>query len=260
MEIVIQPDRQQASRMAARIVARLVREKPHAVLGFATGKTPVRLYEILAEMHREDGLDFSGVTAFNLDEYLRIPPEHPASFHSYMRTHLFDKINIPENRIHIPDGMAPDIPSYCRYYEATIRSSGGIDIQILGIGSNGHIGYNEPTSSLTSRMRIKTLTDETREEIAPGFGGLDKVPSHVLTLGLGSIMDSRMCLLLAFSKKKARAIAQTVEGPVTASVPGTVLQMHPRTVIILDEEAASDLKDANYYRWVNENKPDWQKY
>jgi glucosamine-6-phosphate deaminase len=177
-----------------------------------------------------------------------------------MRTHLFNEINIPDNRIHIPDGLAPDIPSYCRYYEASIRSAGGIDIQILGIGKNGHLGFNEPSSSLTSRMRIKTLTDETRKEIAPGFGGMDKAPSHVLTLGLGSIMDSRTCLLLAFGKKKARAIAQTVEGPVTAAMPGSVLQMHPRAVVIVDEEAASELKMADYYRWVSENKPDWQKY
>ncbi len=260
MEIVIQPDSREASKLAARIIARAVREKPRTVLGFATGNTVLELYAELAELHRTEGLDFSGVTTFNLDEYLGIPPGHPASFHSYMGLHLFSKLNIPQNRIHIPDGMAPDIPSYCRYYEASVRSAGGIDIQILGIGKNGHLGFNEPSSSLTSRMRIKTLTDETRKEIAPGFGGLDKVPSHVLTLGLGSIMDSRMCLLLAFGKKKARAISQMVEGPVTSAMPGSVLQMHPRAVVIVDEEAASELKMADYYRWVNENKPDWQKY
>ncbi len=260
MEIIIQPDVLEASRIAARIIARTVREKPHAVLGFATGNSPRQLYANLTELHSKENLDFSGVTAFNLDEYLGTAADHPASFHSYMKTLLFDKINIPNRRIHIPDGLAPDIPSYCRYYEASIRSAGGIDIQVLGIGSNGHIGFNEPTSSLTSRTRIKTLTEETRKEIAPGFGGMDKTPSHVITMGLGTIMDSRMCLLLAFGKKKAKAIAQTVEGPVTAWMPGTILQMHPRTMIIIDEDAASELKMADYYRWVHENKPEWQRF
>jgi glucosamine-6-phosphate deaminase len=259
MEIIIQPDSPHGSRIAADIVARTVREKPHAVLGLATGRTPLQLYRGLVDMHRGSGLDFAGVTCFNLDEYVGVPPAHPASFHSYMWAHLFSQLNVSRERVNIPDGQTPDVPAACRKYEQAIRSAGGIDIQVLGIGTNGHIGFNEPSSSLTSRTRIKTLTDETRREVAAGFGGLAGVPTHVITMGLGTILEARMCLLLAFGKKKARAVAQTIEGPVTAMVPGSVLQMHPRAVIVLDEEAASELTMAPYYRWVYEHKPDWQK-
>jgi glucosamine-6-phosphate deaminase len=259
MEIIIQPDSQKGSLVAARIVARLIRGKPHSVIGFATGNTPLQLYKNLVRMHREEGLDFSGVTTFNLDEYVGIPPTHPSSFHSYMWAHLFSQINIPRDRIHIPDGMTADIPAVCRNYEEAIKSSGGIDVQILGIGTNGHLGFNEPTSSLASRTRIKTLTEQSRLDTAAAFGGQENVPSHVITMGLGTILDSRMCLLLAFGKKKARAVALTAEGPLTAMVPSTVLQLHPRAVLILDKDAASELKMADYYSWVYEHKPDWQK-
>ncbi|MGZ5423834.1 MAG: glucosamine-6-phosphate deaminase [Candidatus Aminicenantales bacterium] len=260
MEIIIQPNSQQASELAARIVARTVREKPHAVLGLATGNTPLQLYRNLVRMHRESGLDFSGVTSFNLDEYVGIPPAHPSSFHSYMWAHLFSSINMPRERINIPDGMTGDILAACRKYEQAIRSAGGVDIQILGIGTNGHIGFNEPSSSLSSRTRIKTLTEETRLDAAAAFGGEEAVPTHVITMGLGTILDSKMCLLLAFGKKKAKAISLAAEGPVTAMVPGSILQMHPRAIFILDKDAASDLKMADYYVWINEHKPDWQKY
>jgi glucosamine-6-phosphate deaminase len=260
MEVVIQPDSQKASLIAARIIAQLIREKPHAVLGFATGNTPLQLYKNLVRIHREEGLDFVGVTAFNLDEYVGIPPAHPSSFHSYMWAHLFSQINIAKERIHIPDGLSPDVLATCRKYEEAIKSAGGIDIQVLGIGTNGHLGFNEPTSSLGSRTRIKTLTDQSRLDAAAAFGGQENVPSHVITMGLGTILDSRMCLLLAFGKKKARAVAMTVEGPLTASVPGSVLQLHPRAVIIVDKDAAAELKMADYYAWVYEHKPEWQKY
>ena len=260
MEIIIQPDGQQASQVAARIVGRLVKEKPHAVIGFATGNTPLQLYKNMVRMHREEGLDFSSVTTFNLDEYVGVPPVHPSSFHSYMWAHLFSQLNIPNTRIHIPDGLAADIPAVCRNYEQAIKSAGGIDIQIMGIGTNGHLGFNEPTSSLYSRTRIKTLTEETRLNNSAAFGGQDNVPLHVITMGLGTILESRACLLMAFGKKKARAIALTVEGPLTSMVPGTVLQLHPRAVVVLDKDAASELKMGDYYTWVYEHKPGWQKY
>ena len=260
MEIIIQPDSPQASQTAARIVARHVREKPHAVLGFATGNTPLQLYRNLVRMHLESGLDFSDVTSFNLDEYIGVPPAHPSSLHSYMWANLFSHINMPKERINIPDGLAVDIPAACRKYEQAIHSAGGIDVQVLGLGTNGHIGFNEPSSSLSSRTRIKTLTDESRSAAAAGFGGHKGVPTHVITMGLGTIMDAKMCLLLAFGEKKAAAVAKMVEGPVTSMVPGSILQMHPRAVIILDRDAASELKMAYYYNWVRDHKPDWQKY
>jgi glucosamine-6-phosphate deaminase len=260
MEVIIQPDMQQASLVGAKIIAELVRGKPQAVLGFATGKTPLALYQSLGEMHRREGLDFGRATAFNLDEYIGLDPSHPASFHSYMWKYVFSHINIHKDKIHIPNGLASDIPATCREFEETIKAAGGIDIQILGIGGDGHIGFNEPSSSLTSRTRIKTLTAETRKDQAADFGGERNVPYHVITMGLGTIMESRMCLLLAFGKKKAQPIAQTIEGPITAMVPASVLQLHQKAIIILDEDASAGLKKTDYYKWVYDHKPDWQKY
>jgi glucosamine-6-phosphate deaminase len=260
MEIIIQPDSRKASLIAARIVARVVREKTRPVLGFATGNSPLQVYKDLIRMHREEGLDFSRVTTFNLDEYVGLASDHPSSFHAFMKQHLFGYVNIPEENVHIPDGMTKDIPAFCRRYEEDIKAAGGIDVQILGIGTDGHVGFNEPSSSLASRTRIKTLTDQTRKDNAVFFGGEENVPFHCITMGVGTIMDSRMCLLLAFGKKKARAIAATCEGPITTMVPGSVLQMHPHAIIIIDKDAASELKKVDYYEWVYSHKPDWQKH
>jgi len=260
MEIIIQPDSRKASLIATRIVARVVREKTRPVLGFATGNSPLQFYKDLIRMHREEGLDFSRVTTFNLDEYVGLPADHPSSFHTFMEQNLFGHVNIPEENVHIPDGMTKDIPAFCRRYEEDIKAAGGIDVQILGIGTDGHIGFNEPSSSLASRTRIKTLTDQTRKDNAVFFGGEENVPFHCITMGVGTIMDSRMCLLLAFGKKKARAIAATCEGPITTMVPGSVLQMHPHAIIIIDKDAASELKKVDYYEWVYSHKPDWQKH
>ncbi len=258
MEIIIQPTHREASLVASRLVARAVREKPHIVLGLATGNTPLPLYEELVRLHHKAGLDFSRASTFNLDEYVGLGPEHPASYHHFMKTHLFEGLNIPAGKIHLPDGLAPDIPAACRQYEDAIRDAGGIDIQILGIGTNGHIGFNEPCSSLASRTRIKTLTRQTRLDNSAGFGSEENVPCHVITMGLGTILESRMCLLLAFGRKKASAVAKALEGPLTASVPASVLQLHPRAVIVLDEDAAAELERADYYKWVYAHKPDWQ--
>ena len=258
MEIIIQSTSREASLVASRIVARAIHEKPHTVLGLATGNTPLPLYKELVRLHREAGLDFGRASTFNLDEYVGLAPEHPASYHHFMKTHLFEGLNIPAGRIHIPDGQAPDIPAACRQYEDAIRDAGGIDIQVLGIGTNGHIGFNEPSSSLASRTRIKTLTRQTRLDNSAGFGGEENVPCHVITMGLGTILESRMCLLLAFGRKKAPAVAKALEGPLTAAVPASVLQLHPHAVIVLDEDAAAELERADYYKWVYTNKPDWQ--
>ena len=260
MEVIIQPDAQSASVVAARYISHLLRDKPDAVIGFATGNTPILLYNELARKHREGHIDFSRVTTFNLDEYVGLPPEHPASYRSFMFKHLFDHINVPRERIHIPDGMAADIPSFCEEYEQRIRKAGGIDLQILGIGTEGHIGFNEPTSSLGSRTRIKTLTPRTCRDNAYLFGGEHKVPKHVVTMGIGTIMEARECVLLAFGKSKAQAVARTVEGPVTAMMPASILQMHPVVKLMADEGAASLLQNTSYYRWVYEGKPEWQRF
>lgn len=258
MELVIKKDAGEGALSAAAVLARLVSQKPECVLGLATGGTPVPVYRELVRRHQEEGLDFSRVTSFNLDEYLGLGPEHPQSYAAYMREHLFDKV--PVRAAHLPDGLARDVPGFCAEYEDRIRRSGGIDLQLLGLGSDGHIGFNEPGSSLASRTRIKTLTERTRKDNARYFGSPGEVPKHVLTMGVGTIMDSRHCLLLAFGEKKAKAVAEAFEGPVSHMVPASALQWHPQLTVILDEAAASHLTRADYYRWVYDRKPDWQRW
>lgn len=255
MEVIIQPDAEAASKLAAAIFRRQLGINPGSVLGLATGSTPLGLYRELAAAQ----LDWSDVTTFNLDEYVGLGPDHPQSYARYMREHLFDSVNLPAGRAHIPDGLARDIPLHCSEYEARIRAAGGIDLQLLGLGSNGHIGFNEPSSSLASRTRLKTLTPRTLEDNARFFSAPEEAPRHVITMGVGTILESRHCLVLAFGEKKARAVAATAEGPITADVPGSALQLHARSTLIIDEPAAAGLKRADYYRWVYENKPVWQR-
>lgn len=251
MEVIIQSTPEAASRVAAAIVAGVMRSKPIPVLGLATGQTPIGLYRELIAMR----LDWRQVRTFNLDEYVGLPREHPQSFRSAMQSNLFQHVTIDPANVHIPDGMTSDIPAHCTAYESAIRASGGIDIQILGIGTDGHIGFNEPSSSLASRTRIKTLTGQTRRDNAAAFGGEARVPRHVITMGIGTIMDARQVILLAFGEGKARAIAAAVEGPVTAMTPASALQLHPTVKVCVDEAAARQLQRADYYRWVYENKP-----
>ncbi len=255
MEIIIQPDAEAATAVASRMVSQLLRNKPNAVLGLATGRTTLGLYRALAQMK----LDWRRVTTFNLDEYVGLPPEHAQSYHTFMRENLFRHVNVSPENTHIPDGTSGNIVELCEQYETQIRAAGGIDLQILGIGTDGHLGFNEPTSSLASRTRLKTLTRQTHEDNACYFGGADKVPDHVITMGLGTIMEARQCLFLAVGEKKARAIAATVEGPITSINPASILQMHPKATVCLDRAAAADLKRADYYGWAYANKPEWQQ-
>jgi glucosamine-6-phosphate deaminase len=226
------------------------------VLGLATGSTPVLLYRKLIEMN----LDWSKVTTFNLDEYIGLPRDHAQTYHTFMWENLFQHVNITKEQVNIPDGNATDIPASCAAYEARIHAAGGIDLQVLGIGTDGHIGFNEPTSSLASRTRIKTLTRQTRADNARFFGSESEVPHHVITMGIGTIMEARTNLLLAFGQNKANAIAEAVEGPITSINPASALQLHPTVKVCLDEPAASALKRADYYRWVYDSKPAWQTF
>ncbi len=251
MEIIIQPNREAATEVAADIITKLLRRKPDAVLGLATGSTPQLLYRRLIERK----LDWSRVTTFNLDEYLGLSTEHPQSYHHFMWSNLFSHINIRPENVHIPDGMTRNVAAFCEEYEQRIKAAGGIDLQLLGIGSDGHIGFNEPTSSLASRTRIKTLTENTRRDNARFFAEGEEVPKHVLTMGIGTIMEARVNLLLAFGDNKADAVVEAVEGPVSAMNPASVLQLHRTAIFCIDEPAASSLKRADYYRWVYDNKP-----
>jgi len=260
MEVIIQPDKQTASAVAARIIANLLKKKTNAVLGLATGSTPLMLYRELVRMHAEDQLDFSRITTFNLDEYVGLPPDHSQSYRHFMDENLFNDVNISKDKIYIPDGMSNDIEGHCEEYERAIENAGGIDLQVLGIGSDGHIAFNEPSSSLASRTRIKTITEETRRDNARFFDNEDDVPRHVITMGVGTITDSRACILMAFGAGKAKAVAAAVEGPITSMIPASILQLHQEVKVIMDIEAASMLKRSDYYNWVYNNKPDWQDF
>lgn len=255
MEIIIQPTAEAVTALAARLLGKVICEKPAAVLGLATGGTMEPLYRELVAMK----LDWNKLTTFNLDEYVGISPLHPQSYHSYMWDKLFQHVNISIKSVHIPDGLAKDVRSACEHYEQKINAAGGIDLQLLGIGTSGHIGFNEPTSSLASRTRLKTLTPQTRRDNARFFETEASVPFHVITMGIGTILESRHCVLVAFGEKKARAIAEAVEGPITAMNPASALQWHPKVTVLLDEPAASELKMKEYYHWVYDHKPDWQK-
>ncbi len=260
MEVIIQPAAKQVCEFGARRVAHLIRSKPTAVLGLPTGNTPIALYAELVRLHRQEGLSFKQVVTFNLDEYIGLPPSNPASYHAFMRQHLFDHVDLDPSNVHVPDGMATDVPETCRAYEKAIRDAGGVDLQLLGIGADGHIGFNEPSSSLASRTRLKTLTDKTMRFNKSFFGAGQTVPRYVITMGVGTIMEARECLLLAFGDSKAPAVERMVEGPVSAMLPASMLQMHPRTVAVLDEAAAKNLRHKDYYRFVFNHKPAWQRH
>jgi len=242
-------------------MARIVREKPDAVLGLATGRTPLRLYNELIRMHREEGLDFSKITTFNLDEYVGLPGTHPQSYRHFMDEHLFRHINIARARTHLPDGTAADLQAECRSYEQRIADAGGIDIQLLGLGRNGHIGFNEPTGSLRSRTWVKILSEQTLRDNSEVFGSDERgMPKHAITMGVGTILDARQCLLLAFGPSKVRAVEHMIEGPLSAICPASALQMHSRAIVLLDENSAGGLRYADHYRWIDQHKLDWQRH
>ena len=259
MEVVILRDGREVGRSAASAFARLVRSRPDAVLGLATGSSPLPVYDELERLVREEGLDFSRATGFALDEYVGLPAGHPESYREVIRRDFADRVGLDPARMHSPDGGAADLPAACAAYEDEIRAAGGIDLQILGIGSDGHIGFNEPGSSLASRTRIKTLTEQTRRDNARFFGSPAEVPHHVVTQGVGTIMEARHVVLVATGATKAEAVHGLVEGPVTAMCVASVLQFHPHATVIVDNAAASTLKLADYYRHVYDNKPDWQE-
>lgn len=242
MLVEVFEDYDAVSDRAAEIVTEQVRRKPDSVIGFATGSTPLGLYKRLIHNHRERGLDFSKVTTFNLDEYVGLPPEHSQSYHYFMWENLFKHLNLNPSNVYIPHGMADDIEYFCDWYEEQIQKAGGIDLQILGIGANGHLAFNEPGSSLGSRTRIKTLTTTTVRDNARFFENHDDVPQQAITMGVGTIMDAETLLLVATGETKANAIRAALEGPVTGMCPATVVQMHRFAHVVLDGKAASALE------------------
>lgn len=260
MEVIIQPSAEAAALLVAKLIAKELRANPYLVLGLATGGTMERVYCQLARMHREEQLDFSLCHTFNLDEYVGLSPDDPNSYRQYMNRHLFSQVNIDPRDTHLPNGLAPDLDAECRNYEAMIKKFGGIDLQLLGIGRAGHIGFNEPLSAFRSRTRVKALTPTTVEQNAPYFGGADKVPHRAITMGVGTILDADRCLMLATGAHKAEIVARAVEGPVTAMISATALQLHPRCTVVVDEAAGSRLQGQEYYRWIFEHEPEWAEF
>ncbi|MHB1171226.1 MAG: glucosamine-6-phosphate deaminase [Lacisediminihabitans sp.] len=251
-EIVILEDRAAAGELAADAIAALVARKPDAVLGFATGSTPLPVYRALAERH----LDLSRVRGFALDEYVGLPPGHPESYRAVITREVVEPLGLTPSLVAVP-GSGP-IETAGEDYERALAESGGVDLQLLGIGTDGHIGFNEPGSSFESLTRVKTLTQQTRQDNARFFASIDDVPINCITQGLGTIRRARHLMLLAFGEAKAEAIAAAVEGAVTASAPGSAIQFHPHVTVLVDGGAASRLANADYYRYAWVNKPQWE--
>jgi glucosamine-6-phosphate deaminase len=260
VEVIIRPTADAAADLVARIIAKDLRANPNLVLGLATGRTMEAVYARLVRMHREEGLDFSLCRTFNLDEYVGLPAGDRHSYRHYMNHHLFLQVNIDLRNTHLPDGMVRDLDAECASYERLLEQCGRIDLQLLGIGRAGHLGFNEPLSALRSRTRVKALTPTTIAQNTAFFGGPDQVPRRALTMGVGTILECRRCLVLATGEAKSEIMAKAVEGPITAMISATTLQLHPRCTVVVDEAAAARLQGAAYYRWIFENEPEWAEF
>jgi glucosamine-6-phosphate deaminase len=259
MEVVILRDAAEIGSAAADSIESLVARKPDAVLGLATGSSPLSIYDELAARCAAGRMSFAKVRGFTLDEYVGLPPDHPERYRNVIDTVFVSRVDFAPGAVAGPDGLAADIPAACARYEDAIQAAGGIDLQILGIGTDGHIGFNEPGSSLASRTRIKTLTRQTRMDNARFFGDdVDAVPTHCLTQGLGTIMNARHVVLVATGRSKAEAVHQLAEGGVSALWPASILQHHPHATVFVDDAAAHRLQLADYYRETYRSKPDWQ--
>ena len=242
MKVYVEPSYEAMSRVAAQLVGAQVRLYPNSVLGLATGGTPVGMYKELVRMHKEEGLDFSQITTFNLDEYYPLSRESDQSYYYYMTENLFGHVNICKDHIHIPNGEAEDVDLECRNYEKQIQEAGGIDLQVLGIGNNGHIGFNEPDDAFAKTTHRVDLVEETIQANSRFFDSIDQVPKQALSMGIGSIIQAKKIVLLANGAHKAKIIAETIYGDVRPQVPSTILQFHPDVTFILDQEAAAELK------------------
>jgi glucosamine-6-phosphate deaminase len=260
MEVIIQKDNQAAARLVALMIEKQVKCNPYSILGLATGRTMEVVYAMLADGHKTKGTDFSLVRTFNLDEYVGLPAEDENTYRSYMNRRLFSKINIDIRNTFIPNGMAEDLNEECSRYERQIKHVGGIDMQLLGIGQDGHIGFNEPLSALRSITRVKALTPETIQQNGPLFGGFDLVPRRAITMGVGTILETTRCLMLVTGQSKANILRKAIEGPISSMVTASALQLHPHCTVICDEAAAADLEGGDYYRWIFMNEPEWEDY
>jgi len=238
MKVIVERNYDKMSKKAAQLVKQQINDKPDSVLGLPTGGTPLKMYEELIEMYNKGEIDFSEVITFNLDEYCGLPPDHPQSYHYYMYKNFFDHVNIKEENINILDGMTQNIERECNEYEKRIEEAGGIDLQILGIGPNGHIGFNEPSESLNDKTHLVQLTEETREANSRFFNSKEDVPKKALTMGISSILKSDKIIIMASGESKASAINKTLSGQINTCTPSTLLQTHSNVSVIVDKDAA----------------------
>lgn len=259
MEVIILPTATDVGRAAASVIASVVVGKPSAAIGLATGSSPQGTYTDLTRRVAAGEISFAQSRGFALDEYVGIPLDHPQSYASVIARDVVGPLGFDPSRVRVPDGCARDLVFAAEEYDAAIIAAGGIDVQILGIGQNGHIGFNEPTSSFASRTRVKTLAPATRAANARFFGSIGQVPTHCMTQGLGTILEARRLLLVAQGAAKAAAIAAAVEGPLSSFVPGSALQLHPHATVIVDQAAAASLTLTDYYRYTYDNKPERQR-
>ena len=257
-EIVVARSKQAAGELVAGEIRRLIEAKADTVLGLATGSTPLPVYAALAESFRANPLDVSRVRGFALDEYVGLPADHPESYRTVIARDVIGPLGLTPNQIQVPNGDVATLEHAGAEYERAILAAGGVDLQLLGIGRTGHLGFNEPGSSFASLTRVKTLAPKSRADNARFFASPDDVPRHCITQGLGTIRRARHLVLLAFGAEKAAAVAAAVEGPVTASQPGSAIQLHEHVTVVLDEEAAAQLASLDYYRYIWANKPAWQ--
>lgn len=257
-QVVIVESAREAGELVSSAILLALREKPDLVLGLATGSSPQPVYSELAKKINQEQIDLSMLRCFALDEYVGLPPGHPASYHTTIQTSVVVPLGLNPDLVAVPPGSFEDVLHAGRDYEARIEQAGGVDIQILGLGSNGHIGFNEPGSSLASLTRVKTLTEQTRFDNARFFDSVEEVPTHCVTQGIGTILRSKRIFLFAFGAIKSEAVARAVEGPVSSACPGSAIQLHPRVTVLADEEAASGLSQMDYYRRAWTSRPDWQ--
>jgi len=255
MEVIILPDPIEIARVFADAIVRLLAAKPRAVIGLATGSSPLAIYDELARRCAAGEVSFAQASAFQLDEYVGLAADHPERYRNVIEKEIASRVDFDPGSVHGPDGNAEDLAQACLDYERLIEQAGGVDLQILGIGTDGHIAFNEPGSSLASRTRVKTLTQQTIADNARFFEGEESaVPLHVLTQGMGTIMCARHLMLVATGPAKAEAVRHMVEGPVSAMCPGSILQLHPHATVLLDDAAAAQLELADYYRHITANK------
>jgi len=259
MRVLIVKNYDEMSKEAAKIVKSRLEQKPDLVLGLATGSTPLGLYQELIRMHKENSLSFAKVRTFNLDEYLGLKPDNDQSYHYFMFENLFKHIDVPRENIYIPDGLANDPEKFCQWYEDEIEKAGGLDLQVVGIGRDGHIGFNEPGSSLASRTRVKSLDEGTIKDNSRFFAKPEEVPHFAITMGVGTILESKEILFLANGAGKSEIVARAIEGPVTSQVTASILQIHPKAIAILDEAAAAGLQRKDYYKYAEEQARHFEK-